>query len=68
MDDLRQYFATATLPSELTPRPHMHIIDVAKFVDTQLERLDSESILIQRMAVANLTALKNLLIQNESEI
>jgi hypothetical protein len=61
MDDLRLFFANSVLPATLTPRPHLHIIDVQKFVDTQLARLDCESKILQRLAVANLTALKNIL-------
>lgn len=63
MDDLRTFFATAILPATLTPRPWMDIVDFAKFVDTNLARLDCESARLRGISVANLTALKNLLNQ-----
>ena len=61
MDELKAYFEKAELPKSITPRPHMQIVDVALFVSTQLARLDSDSTRLQRLAVGNLTALKNLL-------
>jgi len=61
MDDLRTFFQSATLPATMTPRPHMHIVDVKKFVETNLARLDSDSARLRRLAEGNLKALKNSL-------
>jgi len=50
-------------PESIQPREHMLIIDVPKFVTTHLQRLESESPLLRRIAEGNLKALKNILNQ-----
>lgn len=53
-DELRTYFANKTLPASMMPHPHMVIVDVAKFVDTSLARLDSESPILRARAAESL--------------
>jgi hypothetical protein len=65
MDELREYFTNLLLTTERipgkTPRPHMEIFDMRKFIETSLARLDSESPRLRRLAELNLKALKNIL-------
>ncbi len=57
----RTVYAGIELPANLQPRPHLDIVDLDKFVATHLERLDSQSAILQKISVANLRALKNTL-------
>lgn len=54
-------YTSIPIPATLTPRPHMHIVNLDCFVSTQLTRLESESRKLRYLAAANLMALRNTL-------
>lgn len=47
---IRAHFAALELPAELSLGPHAHIVDLPKFIDTQIERLESDIPIHRRLA------------------
>lgn len=54
---IRAHFASITLPAELSLGPHAHITDLPKFIDTQIERLESEVPVHRRLAFGALATI-----------
>lgn len=54
---IRAHFARLTLPAELRLGPHAHISNLHKFIDTQLERLQSDAPPLRRLAFVSLATI-----------
>lgn len=53
--DIRAHFAALDLPETLDVGPHLHIADLHKFIETQVERLESDGpAILQYLAIRDL--------------
>ena len=56
-DIIRAHFAGISLPAEMSLGPGVHITDLPRFVDTQIERLESGPPMLRRLAFGALATI-----------